>query len=223
MPWKEVSSMEERTKFVFLAEAGKQSFAQLCRDFGISRKSGYKWLERKRRLGLAGLGELSRRPSGNSRAIGEKVEKLILQLKRRHRSWGAKKLHDLLVGESSIGSPPCVNTVGNVLKRYGLTRPPRRRRPGLYKRQSHELTRAQWPNHVWAVDFKGWFMLGDKMCCDPLTISDLHSRYIVCCKAPGGQRHALSLGRGGRTLQVECVVDLAGHRRGVYSARTSPG
>ena len=124
MPWKEVSSMEERTKFVFLAEAGKQSFAQLCRYFGISRKSGYKWLERKRRLGLAGLGELSRRPSGNSRAIGEKVEKLILQLKRRHRSWGAKKLHDLLVKESSIESPPCVNTVGNVLKRYGLPRPP---------------------------------------------------------------------------------------------------
>ena len=72
MPWKEVSSMEERARFVFLAEAENQSFAQLCREFGISRKSGYKWLERKRRLGMAGLGELSRRPSGNNRAIGAK-------------------------------------------------------------------------------------------------------------------------------------------------------
>jgi len=184
--------MEERIRFVVLAEAGKHSMAELCRQFGISRTCGYKWLERKRELGLRGLRELSRRPCGNSRAIDEKIEKLILRLKRQHSNWGAKKLSDLLVKVHGIKEPPCVNTVGNVLKRHGLTRPRRRKRAGVYERANKELTDAQWPNHVWAVDFKGWFLLGNRLRCDPLTVSDLHSRYLICCKALNGQTQALT-------------------------------
>jgi len=191
MPWMKVSTMEERTRFVVLAESGKHRVADLCRQFGISRTCGYKWLERKKQLGLGGLREMSRRPRRNSRSIDKKVEKLVLKLRRRW-GWGASKLLDLLVKDYGLEAPPCVNTIGNVLKRHGMTRPRRRRRAGAYERCRQELTAAEHANHVWAVDFKGWFLLGNGMRCDPLTISDLYSRYVICCKALPGQTQALT-------------------------------
>lgn len=187
MPWNEVSLMEERVRFVSLAESGKQSFASLCREYGVSRKTGYKWLERKRAFGLAGLKELSRKPRRNRRSINEDIVKLILKLKRRHPHWGAKKLHDLLCKDCAIASPPCVNSVDNVLRRHGLTTR-RRCRAKFVRAKPENLTEAQWSNHVWAVDFKGWFVLQDGQRCDPLTISDLNSHMVLCCKAMKNQQ-----------------------------------
>lgn len=187
MPWKEVSFMEERVRFVSLAESGKQSFASLCREHGVSRKTGYKWLARKREFGLAGLREMSRKPRSNSRCVGDEAVKLILKLKRRHPTWGGKKLHDLLCKDCAIADPPCVNSVDNVLRRHGLTTR-RRRRAKFARKEPGELTEAKHPNHVWAVDFKGWFVLGDGQRCDPLTISDLRSHMVICCKAMRNQQ-----------------------------------
>lgn len=187
MPWKEVLLMEERVRFVSLAESGKQSMASLCREYGISRKTGYKWLGRKRELGLAGLKEMSRKPRSNSRSVSADALKLVLKLKRRHPNWGAKKLHELLCTDCGVADPPCVNSVDNALRRHGLTTR-RRRRAKFVRSELGELTEAEHPNHVWAVDFKGWFVLGDGQRCDPLTISDLSSHLVICCKAMRNQQ-----------------------------------
>ncbi|MCH6259510.1 helix-turn-helix domain-containing protein, partial [Puniceicoccaceae bacterium K14] len=119
--------MEQRVKFVVLAEANKQSFTSLCKDFGISRKTGYKWLSRKKDRGLDGLKEMSRRPLKNKRSIAEGVIKHVLSLKREHPTWGPKKLRILLFRDIGIKDPPHVNTIANILRRHGLTTGKKRR------------------------------------------------------------------------------------------------
>ena len=186
MAWKEGLVMEERMSFVLMAERRQQSFSSLCAEYGISRKTGYKWIERYRRYGLKALGELSRRPMSCPHKTSEAVEQLILGERRKHPTWGPKKLRDLLIKLHQIADPPAESTIGAVLKRNGVALRKRRRR-GVFRLPLQDLTHPESANDVWTVDFKGWFRTLDGARCDPLTVMDLHSRYLLCAKLLPGQ------------------------------------
>lgn len=186
MAWKEVLVMEERGGFVLLAEKHQQSFSSLCIEYGISRKTGYKWVARHKKYGLRSLQELSRRPMSCPHKTPLKIEKLILQERRKHKTWGPKKLRDLLIKKHNIATPPAESTIGEILKRNGVPLRKRRKR-GVFRLPLQDLTLPVAANDVWTVDFKGWFRTQDGERCDPLTVMDLHSRYLLCAKLLNGQ------------------------------------
>lgn len=189
MAWREVAPMEERIRFVLQATREEGSFTALCGEFGISRKTGYKWLARYRVHGVDGCRERSRRPRASPTRIPAAVEALVLRERHRHRTWGPKKLREILGTKYGITPVPAVSTIGNLLTRHGLTRKTRRRRP-VSAPDRRTRTAATHPHAVWAADFKGWFRTRDGQRCDPLTISDLASRYVLACRIVGGPRSA---------------------------------
>lgn len=178
MPWKTEIPMELRQQFVSLAESGHFTIRELCEQFSISRKTGHKWIGRYREHGNAGLADRSRAPMHIFGKTGTKIERLIVTEKRLRPTWGPKKIQRILTTKHGIEFPPAVSTVGEVLKRNGLVKS-RRRRGGAFQVERKDLTPPVRNNHAWGVDFKGWFTLGDGTRCDPLTISDLHSRYVL--------------------------------------------
>jgi transposase len=178
MAWKEVLVMEERSSFVLLAEKHQQSFSSLCNEYGISRKTGYKWVARYKKYGLRSLQEFSRRPMSCPHKTPLKVEKLILRERRKHKTWGPKKLRDLLIKDHEIAEPPAESTIGEILKRNGAPLRKRRKR-GVFRLPLQDLTIPAAANDVWTVDFKGWFRTQDGSRCDPLTVMDLYSRYLL--------------------------------------------
>ena len=182
MPWKTSSPMEKKHQFVLLAESGEFTITELCERFGISRKSGHKWLKRFRREGPSGLEDRSRAPKTNPGKTPDKIERVILAERRRYPTWGPKKLRERLRVKHGIEHPPAISTVGEILKRHGMVQA-RKRRPGVYKVARRTLTDSERNNQVWATDYKGWFHLGDGSRCDPLTITDLHSRYVIRVEA----------------------------------------
>jgi len=187
MPWKNVTHMEEINRFVILAQSDRFTVTELCEQFGISRKTGYKYLERYAAEGLKGLAGRSHRPHQFPQRTDEAVEALILAERRLHRTWGPKKLHKVLAVKHGIDSPPARSTIGEILRRHGLS-VRRRRSPGVYRALNDGLTVPTQPNHVWTVDFKGWFLLGDGQRCDPLTVCDRYSRYLLACRARPDQQ-----------------------------------
>lgn len=192
MPWNETDVMTEKERFVTLAHTGRFTITELCSDFGISRKTGHKYLQRYEDEGRAGLQARSRRPKNSPYATAEEVERLILKERRKHPTWGPKKIHDLLLRVHGIEDRPHINTVGNVLGRHGLTRK-RKRRTGLHRVRPEHLTEPTRPNEVWTFDFKGWFTLGDGVRCEPLTVCDRYSRYLVACKGQFNQQFNTTL------------------------------
>ena len=187
MAWQDVEPMEERIRFVLQATREEGSFTALCGEFGISRKTGYKWVARYQARGLDGLHELSRRPRASPTRIPAAVEVLVLRERHRHRTWGPKKLQAVLATKYGVAPVPAVSTIGNLLTRHGLTRKTRRRRP-VSAPDRRTRTGATHPNAVWAADFKGWFRTRDGQRCDPLTISDVCSRYVLTCRIVSGPR-----------------------------------
>ena len=185
MPWKDVLPMEERIRFAVLAAKGTEVFSDLCAEFGISRKTGYKWLRRYRQFGVAGMREWSRRPERCPHRTPAKIEALILRERRRRRSWGPKKLREVLRSQHALPVPPSRATIAKILKRHGLVgkRGRRRRRGAIAHCGPRTLTQSQGPNQVWTADYKGWFRLGNEERCDPLTVTDLYSRYVLCLRA----------------------------------------
>lgn len=186
MAWKEVLVMEERCSFVLLAEKRLQSFSSLCAEYGISRKTGYKWVARYQKYGLRSLREFSRRPMSCPHKTPLEIEKLILRERRKHKTWGPKKLRDVLIKDHKITTPPAESTIGEILKRNGVPLRKRRKR-GAFRLPLQDLTTPEAANDVWTVDFKGWFKTQDGDRCDPLTVMDLHSRYLLCAKLLRGQ------------------------------------
>jgi putative transposase len=187
MPWKETTHMEEQKRFVVLAQTGRFSMTDLCEQFGISRKTGYKHLERYAQNGMKGMEPRSHRPHSFPQRTDEAVEKLILAERRLHRTWGPKKLQRVLEVKHDIESPPACSTIGEILRRHGMS-VPRRRRPGAFSALNDGLTQPTQPNHVWTVDFKGWFTLGNGQRCDPLTVCDRYSHYVLACQARENQQ-----------------------------------
>jgi transposase InsO family protein len=192
MPWKEVEPMEEKLKFVMLAQTGRFTVSELCEQFGISRKSGHKYLSRYSAMGRAGLTENSRRPKASPGSTDESVQRLILSERRRHPTWGPKKLRVLLERVHGIENAPARSTIGLILSRHGLSQP-RKRRAGVYRVRPDHLTEPTHANEVWTSDFKGWFLLGDGQRCDPLTVCDRFSRYVIACQARANQQYGGTL------------------------------
>ncbi len=187
MPWKNVTYMEEITRFVMLAQTDRFTITDLCEQFGISRKTGYKHLERYALQGLKGLQPRSHRPHSSPQRTDAAVEELILAERRLHRTWGPKKLQHVLQRKHGLETPPVQSTIGEILRRHGLS-VHRRRSPGAYQACNDGLTEPTQSNHVWTVDFKGWFTLGNGQRCDPLTVCDRYSRYLLCCRARPNQQ-----------------------------------
>jgi putative transposase len=187
MPWDKVTPMEEITRFVILAQSDRFTVTELCEQFGISRKTGYKHLERYAANGLKGLAERSHRPHHFPQLTDEVVEALIVEERRLHRTWGPKKLHRILEMKHGLESPPARSTIAEILRRHGLS-VRRQRKPGAYRALNEGLTVPTQPNEVWSVDFKGWFILGDGQRCDPLTVCDGYSHYVLACRAQPNQQ-----------------------------------
>lgn len=181
MPWKETCTMEERIKFVVEVERADDSIAKLCKVYGISRKTGYKWLNRWQTEGFAGLEERSREPHNHPNQIPEEIENSIVALRHRHPFWGPKKLLARLQRLEPEKHWPVQSTVGEVLRRHGLSckRKNSRRTPPYTQPFEH----IREPNDVWSADFKGWFKTGNGKRVDPLTILDGSSRYLLRCQA----------------------------------------
>lgn len=184
MPWQECYKVDERLRFVARLLEGEK-MAVLCREFDVSRKTGYKIFSRYKHCGLEGLTDRSRRPYRQANRLPFQIEQLITQLKREHPSWGAPKIREKLRRRHSGINLPAISTVHAVLDRHGLVSSGRKRR---YKAQGTNLTAPTQPNDLWCADYKGEFMLADRRYCYPLTITDFASRYLICCDALGTTR-----------------------------------
>jgi putative transposase len=187
MPWKATEPMTEKEQFITLAQTGRYSISELCKDYGISRKTGHKYLKRYEEQGLSGLKDRSRRPAGSPWATTGRVEKLILLERKNHAMWGPKKIRDRLLKVHGVEQPPNQSTIGSILNRHGLTQK-RKRRAGVYRVHPKHLTVPQRANHVWTFDYKGWFNLQDGQRCDPLTVCDRFSHYIIGCQGRENQQ-----------------------------------
>ena len=153
------------------------NFRALCQEYGISPKTGYKWRERMLRYGLAGMAEQSRRPRSHADELAEGVICEMVRLKQAHRHWGPRKIRELYLRKH--GTAASESSFKRVLERAGLTQPRRRRVRAVQAGRLWSGQRAQAPNEVWTVDFKGWWYDVDGRRCEPLTVRDEHSRYVL--------------------------------------------
>src|SRR6201988_2959297 len=179
MPWKACKPMDERLKFIARLLGGEQ-MAVLCREFGISRKTGYKILTRYNETGLEALTDRSRRPYRHANQLPAQIETLIVRLKQDRPSWGAPKIRERLARLYPDVHTPAISTVHVVLDRHGLVKRRTRRRN---RAEGTTLSRPAQPNELWCADYKGEFMLADRRYCYPLTITDSASRYVFACEA----------------------------------------
>jgi putative transposase len=183
VPWKETSRMEQRVAFVAGWNQHETSMAQLCRMFGISRQTGYELVAHFQAEGVEGLRRHSRAPRQHPNAIAEDVCAAVVRAKARYPSWGPKKLQPLADEPETIRERwPVASTRGAILARAGLTVPRRAARAHVPPR-TQPFGAVDQPNQTWCADFKGWFRTADGVRCDPLTITDTHSRMLLRCQA----------------------------------------
>jgi putative transposase len=188
MPWRESCAMDERVSFIADHTSGLWTMTELCERYEISRKTGYKWLDRYRQEGPAGLVERSHAPHMHGRATPQYMVDAMVALRRERPSWGPRKVIGKLVERHPSIAWPTPSTAGAILKRAGLVcgRRVRRRAPP----RLGELTVPQHANHVWGMDHKGWIRLRDGMRVEPLTVTDGFSRYLISVGATGSTEYA---------------------------------
>jgi transposase InsO family protein len=190
MPWKECSVMDERLRFVARLLDG-EAMSDVCREFGVSRKTGYKIFDRYKEHGLEALTDRSRRPVRYANQLPSQIESLIVTFKRDKPHWGARKIRELLVrkldGDIRV---PANSTIHAVLHRHGLVKALRRSR---HRAQGTELSAGLAANELWCADFKGEFKLGDGRYCYPLTVTDHASRFVLLCEALESTREDLTI------------------------------
>jgi transposase InsO family protein len=172
--------MDERVRFIADWRRSWWSFAELCRRYGVSRKTGYKWLERYQAEGPEGLVERSRRPASNARATAPDIVRVLIQQRRRHPTWGPKKLLWLLEQRFPGYELPGRSTCFDLLHKHGLI--PRRRKRRVAAHPGPPVVRMDQANAVWTTDFKGHFKATDGEYCYPLTVADGCSRYVLGCQ-----------------------------------------
>lgn len=181
MPWRTTCPMDQRRKFIDGWLRDEWSFSDLCLAYEISRKTGYKWLERFKAGGFDELIDQSRARQTHPNATLASIEARIVEFRHRHPFWGPRKLKKRLATMHPDQNWPASSTIGSILKHHGLARPRRKRsRTPIYE---GPLTKGLSPNDVWAADFKGWFRTQDGTRIDPLTVTDLASRYLIHCRA----------------------------------------
>lgn len=187
MPWSETSAMEQRVQFIRDWLTHKYYVSELCAMYGISRKTGHKWIERYMKHGPDGLLARGHQALAVHNKTALEVEQALLAVRLRHPSWGAKKLlHTLSLREPTLDLPGR-STVCDILSRNGLiTKKPRRRVVGHPGRPNAQIVL---PNDCWSADFKGQFRTGDGVYCYPLTVTDNYSRYLLGCQALAGTTH----------------------------------
>lgn len=188
MPWTDTDPMTERHKFILTHEEGLFSMTELCQRFGISRKTGYKWLERYREGGADALHDRSCAPKSCPHRTPEPICQIVIEARRAHPRWGPRKLLDYLKPRHPDVTFPAPSTVGDILKQAGLIEPPRPRR--RTKHPGASPIDATAPGEVWTADFKGEFRLGSGAYCYPLTIQDAYSRYLLACQAQPSTSYA---------------------------------
>jgi transposase InsO family protein len=202
MPWKETAVPDERMRFVLACLDEEDSMAALCRRFGVSRPTGYGWLARYKECGPPGLADRSRAPHSHPNQTQAAVEARILATRAKHPTWGARKLLAAVARRCEKDGEaldlPAASTAGQLLKRHGLAAS-RRRRSGSSSAPAGvdpaAACAAPGPNRLWCADFKGWFRTGDGARCDPLTVSDAHSRYLLRCQIAPDLGHAWARGQ----------------------------
>jgi len=189
--------MEERMKFIHEWQQGEEwSFAELCRRYGVSRNTGYKWKERYETEGITGLADRATAPHEHPNQVSQQMIDALIEARQKHSRWGPKKLRAWLEQKSPRRRWPAASTIGEILKRAGLT-VPRRKHPRVPAYRS-ALETAEDSNQVWCADYKGYFLCGDGTRCDPLTLSDHFSRYLLRCQVVANleQKYARALLEG---------------------------
>jgi putative transposase len=181
MPWQELSPVNLRMRFVSEWDIGLWSMTDLCAEYGISRKTGYKWVERFIAMGRVGLHDQSRRPRCSPQATAQPLVEDLVDLRRRHPTWGARKLLAVARRVAPEAAWPSRSTVCDLLKARGLVRTRRRRHPRATA--VTPLSAVTRPNQTWTTDFKGQFRTRDGVYCYPLTLRDGFSRYVLRCDA----------------------------------------
>lgn len=212
MPWKETCVTDQRLQFIAACDEGAETMTELCLRFGISRRVGYKWRARFLVGSLEGLKDQSRAPRRHPNATPEDVEDQVVAFRLEHPRWGPKKLVQRLSELYPTITWPVASTAGDLLKRYGLVLPRRqRRRTPPY---TQPFADCRHPNAVWCADLKGWFRTGDGRRCDPFTLSDAHSRFLLRCQVvPQVSRH-----------WIQPICDAAFREYGLpYAIRTDNG
>jgi transposase InsO family protein len=210
MPWKNRSKEEQRLDLVRQMAVGAHTVGELCRRFGVTRQTAYKWRRRYRQKRLRGLRDQSRRPLSLAAQTSVGWLRRVRQLRRRRPTWGARKLRHVLAERFGKKGAPALATISRWLKRWGLSRGRRRRLRGpvIWRKTVHNARRC---HDVWTVDFKGWHRTGDGTRVEPLTVRDLYSRYalaVVLLRRQGivaTQRVFLDLfGRHGLPRRIRC-------------------
>ena len=186
MPWRVTDVLNERMRFVIRLESGER-MVDLCREFGISRKTGYKFWNRFKNGGPTALGDFSRRPGSHPNQTPDEIRELVVLARRAHPTWGPKKLRVVLRELHPGLRIPAASTIGQVLQQEGMS-VRRRRRRRCVPTPVDMLTQPEAPNDVWCADFKGQFKTADGRYCYPLTVTDEYSRYLLACEGQENTR-----------------------------------
>jgi transposase InsO family protein len=179
MPWKEKTIMEQRVEFIHEWLSDQYSIAELCRAYGISRPTAYKLINKFEQCGFEGLRDYSKAPINHPNKTSSIIEKSIIELRKAHPLWGARKFHKLLEKDYKKDVLPSVMTINNILKRNGLIVPRKRLKR---VKPVYPIFDPKECNEVWSADYKGKFLMGNKQYCHPLTICDSKSRYVFTAK-----------------------------------------
>jgi transposase InsO family protein len=172
--------LDQRNEFIDAWLRREHTLTHLCRQFHIARKTGYKWLERFEEEGRSGLQDRSRAPHHSPHAIADATVEAIVATRQQYPHWGGRKLKQCLQRKEPVKTWPAASSIGELLKREGLTAPrkQRRRTPPYGEPRAN----AEEPNELWCVDFKGWFRCRDGARRDPFTVSDSFSRFVFNCQ-----------------------------------------
>lgn len=179
MPWKVTGPMQQRQQFIRAWSLREHDVTTLCARFEVSRKTAYKWIHRYEQGGFSALSDRSRRPLTSSVALAIEEQQRLLDVRLRHPTWGPRKVLAWLKNNHPELELPAASTVGELFKRHGLVKT--RRRPA-HAQPSLSLTQPLSPNSVFCMDFKGWFRTKDGARCNPLTVTDDFSRFLLACK-----------------------------------------
>ena len=181
MPWKEVDKMTEKEKFINEALKAEKPFKHLCNEFGISEKTGYKWKNRFYADGKAGLQEQSRETKTHNNALEEDAIIEIIKFKEAHPYWGAKKIRELYSRKYPEKETPSLSSVNRILDKCGMVKKRRIKPATTETKRLRQYIKAEEPNDVWAIDFKGWWKSSGELC-EPFTVRDIVSKKILCVR-----------------------------------------
>lgn len=179
MAWRVAKVEEYRKEFIDQVNNGGRTITDLCNEYQISRKTAYKWIYRYQENGEKGLKDRSKSPHSQARKTNDRLIQKILEVKNKYPSWGPKKILAILETNFPQDNWPSDTTIGNILERHGLVIPRKYRK--RFPSKLDPLSHCHAPNDIWSVDFKGWFLTKDGIKCDPLTITDAHTRFILSC------------------------------------------